>query len=193
VDTVPDPLLLRKSGSTGNRTRVLWVCSQEVWPLDHRGAPSYTQDIKIYRYPKGWYLVPEYTESYTFDRNFNIRLREPQIAVYSLSPLIFSEYVWGDRGCGKSLWKTSPGILMVWHVYRSVPYFSDARQLCSMRSCNNVQLLIGVHTEPIGHKLSSDFSWDIEGVPSKLRSSSSSIKTTVKQIIHVNVLKSLWK
>jgi hypothetical protein len=36
---VPDPLLLRnKSGSAGNRTRHLWVCSQEVWPLDHRGG-----------------------------------------------------------------------------------------------------------------------------------------------------------
>jgi hypothetical protein len=29
---VPDPLLLRKSGSSGNRTRDLWICSQE---LDH--------------------------------------------------------------------------------------------------------------------------------------------------------------
>jgi hypothetical protein len=26
----PDPLLLRKSGSAGNRTRVLWICSQEL-------------------------------------------------------------------------------------------------------------------------------------------------------------------
>jgi hypothetical protein len=34
VDPVPDPLLLKKSGSTGNGTRDLWVCSEEVWPLD---------------------------------------------------------------------------------------------------------------------------------------------------------------
>jgi hypothetical protein len=27
VDSVPNPLLLRKSGSAGNRTRNLWVCS----------------------------------------------------------------------------------------------------------------------------------------------------------------------
>jgi hypothetical protein len=27
VDPVPDPLLLRKSGSAGNRTRYLWICS----------------------------------------------------------------------------------------------------------------------------------------------------------------------
>jgi hypothetical protein len=30
VDPVPDPLLLRKSGSAGNRTRDLWVSSQEL-------------------------------------------------------------------------------------------------------------------------------------------------------------------
>jgi hypothetical protein len=33
VNPVPDPLLLRKSGSAENRTQDLWVCSQE---LDHR-------------------------------------------------------------------------------------------------------------------------------------------------------------
>jgi hypothetical protein len=36
VDPVSDPLLLRKSGSAGNRTRNLWACSQELWPLHHR-------------------------------------------------------------------------------------------------------------------------------------------------------------
>jgi hypothetical protein len=40
VDPVPDPLLLRKSGSAGNRTWDLWVSSQELWPLDHRGGPA---------------------------------------------------------------------------------------------------------------------------------------------------------
>jgi hypothetical protein len=34
VDLVPDPLLLRKFDSDGNRTRDLWVYSQELWPLD---------------------------------------------------------------------------------------------------------------------------------------------------------------
>jgi len=38
VDPVPDPLLLRKSGSAGNRTRDLCICSQKLWPLDHRGG-----------------------------------------------------------------------------------------------------------------------------------------------------------
>jgi hypothetical protein len=36
VDPVPDPLLLRKSGSAGNRIRDFWICRQEVWPLYHR-------------------------------------------------------------------------------------------------------------------------------------------------------------
>jgi hypothetical protein len=38
VDPVPDSLLLRKSGSAGNRTRDFWICSQELWPLDQRGG-----------------------------------------------------------------------------------------------------------------------------------------------------------
>jgi hypothetical protein len=41
VDPVPDPLLLRKSGSAWNRTRDLWICSQEFCPLDHRGGRQY--------------------------------------------------------------------------------------------------------------------------------------------------------
>jgi hypothetical protein len=38
VIPVPDPLLLRKSGSSGNQTRDLWICSQELWPLDHSSS-----------------------------------------------------------------------------------------------------------------------------------------------------------
>jgi hypothetical protein len=38
VDPVPDALLLRKPGSAGNGTRDLWICSQKLWPLDHRGG-----------------------------------------------------------------------------------------------------------------------------------------------------------
>jgi hypothetical protein len=30
VNPVPDPILLRKFGSAGNRTRDLWICSQEL-------------------------------------------------------------------------------------------------------------------------------------------------------------------
>jgi hypothetical protein len=32
LDPVPEPLLLRKSGSAGNRTRDLWVYSLKLWP-----------------------------------------------------------------------------------------------------------------------------------------------------------------
>jgi hypothetical protein len=35
---VPDPLLLRKSGRAGNQTWDLWICSQKLWPLDHRSG-----------------------------------------------------------------------------------------------------------------------------------------------------------
>jgi hypothetical protein len=38
VDPVRDPLLLRISGRAGNRTRDLWICIQELWPLDNRGG-----------------------------------------------------------------------------------------------------------------------------------------------------------
>jgi hypothetical protein len=38
MDPVPGPVLLKKSGRAGKRTRDLWVCSQELWPLDHRGG-----------------------------------------------------------------------------------------------------------------------------------------------------------
>jgi hypothetical protein len=37
-EPVPHPLLLRKSGGAGNRTKDLWVCSQELSQLDHRGG-----------------------------------------------------------------------------------------------------------------------------------------------------------
>ena len=40
MNPVPDPLLLRKSGSAENRTRDLCICSQKLWPLDHRGGLS---------------------------------------------------------------------------------------------------------------------------------------------------------
>jgi hypothetical protein len=38
VDPVRGPLLLRKSFSAVNGTRDLQICSQELWPLDHRGG-----------------------------------------------------------------------------------------------------------------------------------------------------------
>jgi hypothetical protein len=47
VDPVPDPQLVRKSGSAGNQTRDLWIFSQELCPLDHRYGPY---DIRVANY-----------------------------------------------------------------------------------------------------------------------------------------------
>jgi hypothetical protein len=47
VDPVSEPLLLRKSGIAGNRTRDLWVCSRELWPLDHRGGSFIKNTVKL--------------------------------------------------------------------------------------------------------------------------------------------------
>jgi hypothetical protein len=41
VDPLPDPLLLRKFGTAGNRTRERWICSQKHWPLDTEAVPYY--------------------------------------------------------------------------------------------------------------------------------------------------------
>jgi hypothetical protein len=46
VNPVSDPLLLRKSSSAGNLTPDLWICSQELWPLDHRGGHSIKTNFK---------------------------------------------------------------------------------------------------------------------------------------------------
>jgi hypothetical protein len=36
VDPVPVPLLLSKTGNSGNRTRNLWICNKELWSLDYK-------------------------------------------------------------------------------------------------------------------------------------------------------------
>jgi hypothetical protein len=38
VNLVLDPLFLRTSGSARNRAWGLWICSQELYPLDHAGG-----------------------------------------------------------------------------------------------------------------------------------------------------------
>jgi hypothetical protein len=62
VDPVPDPLLLRKSGSAWNRTRNLWVSSQELWPLDHRTTGAVRYEIYICRniYSSGLVMIKYY-------------------------------------------------------------------------------------------------------------------------------------
>jgi hypothetical protein len=41
VDPIPDSQLLRNSDIAGIRTRDLWICNQELWPLDHRTPRSF--------------------------------------------------------------------------------------------------------------------------------------------------------
>jgi hypothetical protein len=48
VDPVAHPLPLRIFGSAGNRTQDLWISSQELWPLDHRGGLLRQDRIKIW-------------------------------------------------------------------------------------------------------------------------------------------------
>jgi hypothetical protein len=49
VYPVPDPLPLRKCGSAGNRTRDLCICSQKLWPLDHRsGQDTFIQLTNVF-------------------------------------------------------------------------------------------------------------------------------------------------
>jgi hypothetical protein len=60
VDPIPDPLLLRKSGSAGNRTWDLWICSQELWPLEHRGSSWIRIEYFVYSFAllfleQNWY------------------------------------------------------------------------------------------------------------------------------------------
>jgi hypothetical protein len=62
VDPVPDPLLLRKSGSAGYRTRDLWVSSEELWSLDHRGGPTWLTCQSIFRFT---WLIPSLLLIYT--------------------------------------------------------------------------------------------------------------------------------
>jgi hypothetical protein len=47
VDPAPDPLLLRKFDIAGIRTQDLWVSSQELWLLDHRGSLSLLSDLHM--------------------------------------------------------------------------------------------------------------------------------------------------
>jgi hypothetical protein len=45
VDPVPE--LLRKCGRAGNRTRALWICSQELRALDHRGSLNHLSSTSL--------------------------------------------------------------------------------------------------------------------------------------------------
>jgi hypothetical protein len=44
VDPVQNRLPTRKFGIAGNRTRDLWICTQELLSLDHRGITDTNQN-----------------------------------------------------------------------------------------------------------------------------------------------------
>jgi hypothetical protein len=50
VEPVPDPQLLRESGSAGNRTHDLWVSIQEHWPLDYRAVYAVPLNMILFKY-----------------------------------------------------------------------------------------------------------------------------------------------
>jgi hypothetical protein len=58
VDPIPDPLLLRKSGRSGNRTRDLWICSQKLlFPLFRLHYTSIYPSLKTLTEKVGRFLV----------------------------------------------------------------------------------------------------------------------------------------
>jgi hypothetical protein len=63
MDPVPDLLLLRKSGSARNRTPYLWICSQELLPLDHRGG------LPVPTSKQTTMCAPYYREVYNLQNN----------------------------------------------------------------------------------------------------------------------------
>jgi hypothetical protein len=67
VDPDPDPPLLRKSGSAGNRTQDLWICSQKLWLLDHRGSRKKMVIYHKSRCESGRYRIFQ-KELYNFER-----------------------------------------------------------------------------------------------------------------------------
>jgi hypothetical protein len=64
-----DPPLLTKSGSAGNRTRDLWICGQELWPIDHRGGRTEQHSTLFINYCYLYFVkYTAYEYSYTIYR-----------------------------------------------------------------------------------------------------------------------------
>jgi hypothetical protein len=112
VDPVPDPFL-RKSVSAGNRTRDPWICSQELWPLDHRDVRySSFKRLKINvclpnlrHCEKGIHIFPcqikyHHYAQYTERRTVSSRTRDVQNNIVAYPGLQF-------KSCGNAI--THPG------------------------------------------------------------------------------------
>jgi hypothetical protein len=90
VDPVPDPLLLRKSGSAGDRTQDLWICSQ-------RRSFSYQ---KVFKYIS---RSQSYKSCFVADIIYShvkaIFIRGLDIIAFQASCLLHKEIIsHGDRG-----------------------------------------------------------------------------------------------
>jgi hypothetical protein len=68
VDPVPDPLLLRKSGSTGNRTQDLWICSQTLTTRQQRRSCKEIIAAKSKEVKTGCNLAESSKEGYGSER-----------------------------------------------------------------------------------------------------------------------------
>jgi hypothetical protein len=87
VEHVPDPLLLRKSGS-GKSNPDLWICIQELWLLDHRGGRNLGSLLtNTYEYKRGLqccFSLYEHTQG---------RLC-PSVSIYVSSPWLQNGFQW---------------------------------------------------------------------------------------------------
>jgi hypothetical protein len=105
VDPIPDPQLLRKSGSAGNQTRVLWICSQDLTTRIQRrsyilnrmelgGSNRCTQNVAIRHGPEAVAFIgaspqhPGFLSGYPF-----LQLLSKVMALQEVSSCTNSEYV----------------------------------------------------------------------------------------------------
>jgi hypothetical protein len=115
VDPIPDPLLLRKSGSSGNRTRDLWLCSQELWPQDHRGGQCKQLDWFILKCLLCWWpayriLLSLNTVEYIYSMQIVIR------PWYYLSTLCYFPLTWTSNERCIRLYLTMPHVKYIYRV-----------------------------------------------------------------------------
>jgi hypothetical protein len=86
VGPVLDPVLLRKSGSVRNRTRDLWIYSQELWPLDHRGGlhiSLYELILLVFGFNQAGFQSNRHLSSLYFMVFRNVSDRESQPPLWS--------------------------------------------------------------------------------------------------------------
>ena len=101
VDPVPDPRLLRKSGSAGDRTRNLCICSQKLWPLDHRGGHT----DKNHKHTKYYVLFRRNTSSY--------------VLLTVVCTTVYAQFSYLEH----NIWRKCPSILMLQFLASRLTWF----------------------------------------------------------------------